>query len=421
VSTDDAYANLVLPAVVSRMRLDARDARLATELAYGTLRMRGTLDWVLSLHVDRPLADVEPSVLDVLRLGAYQLLYTDIPDHAAVGETAGLAGRRAVGFVNAVLRRIAGGRAAIPWPERDGDLATYLTLRYSHPEWIVRMWLAEMGAETTEALLAAGNEAPSTTIRVEEALHDEVRRHLQEAGLEVDQGRWSPRALRVRGGGRPDSWPGWSQGWFGVQDEASVLVADALAPAPGEVVVDLCAGPGGKTAALAAAGGRVVALEPHAGRAGLVAGTLGRMCAGGRVVVVRADGRHPPVRAGVDAVLVDAPCTGLGVLRRRPEARWRLREADVEQLADLQFELVRAGFDLLREGGRLVYAVCTVTSAETTGVLDRLLSAEPAAAAVEILPGVPRAAGVASGPGLQLLPHVHATDGMFVACVERRP
>jgi 16S rRNA (cytosine967-C5)-methyltransferase len=415
VRTTDAFANLVLPAEIDRARLSARDAGLATELTYGMLRMQGTLDWIISVYSTRSPDRIEPPVLDALRLGTYQLLYTDIPEHAAVAETVGVV-QGPVGFVNAVLRQIAREKGSIPWPQPGGDLASYIHICHSHPGWIVRLWLDELGPHDTEALCRANNVFPGVGVRVNTSRvsPEDLRTRFRDAGLDVQPGRYAPDALLVRGGGRPQSWPGFGEGHFAVQDEASVLAADAT-DATG-TLADLCAGPGGKTARLARDGALVVASDVHLERARLVRENIGRL--GGLVVVVQADGRVPPVRRSVDGVLVDAPCSGLGVLRRRPEARWRVRPDDVVRSAELQAELVRAGFELLRPGGTLVYAVCTVTSAETTNVVEGFVDEEPGAELMTVHPEIPRPHGRRT-PYLQLLPHVHGTDGMFIAQIRR--
>ncbi len=415
----DAFANLVLPRAVTDARLEPRDAALASELVYGTLRMRAALDWVLSLHADRPLSEVDPPVLDRLRLGAYQLLFTQVPAYAAVSETVELVGAAgAQRFANAILRRVADQKDAIPWPSREGDLEAFLRVRYSHPGWIVRLWLEELGPRDTEQLCAANNIFPGIGLRVNTARTTtaDAAARLREAGLEVEEGRWSRDALLVRGGGAPSKWPGWSDGWLSVQDEGSVLTGEAV-PAGG-TVVDLCAGPGGKSAHLAVRCERLVALELHERRTRLVEETFQRLGRTARTLAVQADGRLPPVRdESVDAVLVDAPCSGLGVLRRRPEARWRIKPAAVDGLARLQEELLVGAWPLLRPGGVLVYAVCTVTRAETLEVVERFLDRVPGAGPQEVLPEVPRHR--AGGPYLQMLPHVHGTDGMFIAAFRK--
>lgn len=419
VRETDAYANRVLPAEIERAGLDARDAGLAAELAYGTLRMRGSVDWVVGLSSSRPVEDIDPAALDALRLGCYQLLYTKIPPHAAVAETVGcLPHAGQAGFVNAVLRAVARSLPSIPWPQPDGDPVSYLQIRHSHPAWICRLWLDELGPHDAERLCAANNVFPGIGVRVNTSRTspDELTDRFAAARLDVRSGGLTRAALTVSGGGRPDGWPGFAEGHFAVQDEASVLAGEAVAALGGSRIADVCAGPGGKTAHLAAGGGLVAAVEPRADRAAMVRDAVRRL--GGRVVVVRGDGRQPPLRGSLDAVLVDAPCTGLGVLRRRPEARWRVRPQDVARSAALQLALLRSAFELVRPGGGLVYAVCTISRAETTGVVGEFLGSEPRGELMDTLPHVGRAHAERTA-ALQLLPHVHGTDGMFLASIGR--
>jgi 16S rRNA (cytosine967-C5)-methyltransferase len=415
VRRDGSWANLVLPRELDRAGLDGRDAALATELAYGTIRMRSALDFAIASVSSRPISRIEPQLLDLLQLGAYQILFTPTPDHASVFETVRMAQPRSAPFANGVLRRLAAG--GIAWPDRQADLARHLEVRQSHPRWIVDLMIAERGPETAAAICEADNEPPPLDLRVNLARssRERVRSSLAGAGVQAEDCRWSPRGLRLRSGGRPAALPGFADGWFAVQDESSMLVVDALDPRPGQLVVDLCAGPGGKSGA-AGETARVVALDPVGARAGLVASAAGRL--GSHVHAVQADGRLPPLRALADAVLVDAPCSGLGVLRRRADARWRCKPEDVARFAELQAQLVDAGWGLVRPGGRLVYSVCTLTGAETIGVLERLLARRDAEL-VPALPAVARASGV-EAPWLQLLTHTHGTDGMFIATVGKK-
>ncbi|HVE92123.1 MAG TPA: 16S rRNA (cytosine(967)-C(5))-methyltransferase RsmB [Actinomycetota bacterium] len=419
VRTTDAYANLVLPAALRQAGLSPRDSGLATELAFGTLRMKGSADWVLSLHCDRPPERIDPPVLDALRLGVYQLLWTSVPAHAAVSETVqALGGHRGRGYVNAVLRRVAAAAHALPWPESDGDPVSYLQIRHSHPEWVVRMWLDEMGFSEAKALCSAGNHFPGIGIRATASTAD-LAAGLRQAGLQVEEGRWSSDFLGVSAGGSPTVWPGWDEGLFSVQDESSVLVVEALGLRAGMKTVDACAGPGGKTAHIAASGAMVAALEPHPTRAALVRDACSRMGVGARVVVVRADATAPPVAPGVDRVLVDAPCSGLGVLRRRPEARWRVTPDDVARCARLQSRLLNQAVGLLGPGGACVYSVCTVTAAETVDQIQSLMDSRPDLVIEPVHPEIPRPTW-RQGPWLQLVPHVHGTDGMFIARIRRQ-
>ncbi|MBP2066550.1 RsmB/NOP family class I SAM-dependent RNA methyltransferase [Streptomyces iranensis] len=450
VDERDAYANLVLPPLLRKAResaeagsgprFDSRDAALATELVYGTLRHQGTYDAVIAECVDRPLREVDPPVLDVLSLGAHQLLGTRIPTHAAVSASVELArvvlGDGRAKFVNAVLRKIAT-HDLDGWLERvappyDEDPEEYLGVRHSHPRWVVSaLWDALGGGSAgMEELLAADNERPEVTLvaRPGRSTPGEL---LAAVGEQTAMpGRWSPYAVRLTEGGEPGALEAVRDGRAGVQDEGSQLVALALANAPLEGDdrrwLDGCAGPGGKAALLAALaaerGASLLAAEKQPHRARLVAGAL----AGnpGPYQVIAADGTRPPWRPeSFDRVLVDVPCTGLGALRRRPEARWRRRPEDLEGFAPLQRGLLREALAAARIGGVVGYATCSPHPAETRAVVEDVLKGRGGAAvsaewidARPLLPGVPE---LGDGPDIQLWPHRHGTDAMYLALLRR--
>ncbi len=430
VRVDDAYTNLVLPAVLGRHGLAGRDAAFVTELVSGTIRRRGTYDAILAACVDRALAKVEAKVLDALRLGAHQLLSMRVPAHAAISTTVDLVrarvGAGAAGFANAVLRKVTAhdldAWVALVAPDPAASPVAHAVVAHSHPRWIVEQLRTAVGAGELEALLAADNEPPRVTLvaRPGRATREEL------PGAPTP---YSPYGV-VLEGGDPGAVPAVAEGRAGVQDEGSQLVALALAAAPLEgpdtTWLDLCAGPGGKAALLAALaaerGARLVAHERAPHRAGLVARAL--RSADGVLGVVAGDGTAAPFRPGAfDRVLVDAPCTGLGALRRRPEARWRRRAEDLPGLVQLQRSLVAAALDLVRPGGVVLYATCSPVLAETEGVLTSVLGSRPDAEladAAPLLPGVPDCAGPLPGT-LQLWPHRHGTDAMFLSLLRRRP
>lgn len=428
VDERDAYANLVLPVLLRERGLTGRDAAFATELGYGTLRWRGAYDAVLAACVDRPLDDVDPPVRDVLRLGAHQLLGMRVPAHAAVAATVELA-RACVGdgrarFVNAVLRRVASADKAA-WLERVApdpvaDPVGHRAVVHSHPRWVVDGLTAALGpaAGEIDALLAADNE-PAKVALVARPGRGDVAELL---ALGAEPGRWSPYAATWPAGD-PGTLEPVRAGRAAVQDEGSQLVALAVAAAdligPDRRWLDLCAGPGGKAVLLAgvgsARGARLVAAERVPHRAGLVAGAVA-----GTAAVVVADGRAGPWRPGTfDRVLADVPCTGLGALRRRPEARWRRRPEDVAALAGLQRELLAAALDAVRPGGLVGYVTCSPLPAETTDVVAAVLATRPDVVRVDargLLPGVP---DLGPGPDVQLWPHRHGTDAMYLALLGR--
>ncbi|WP_071337144.1 RsmB/NOP family class I SAM-dependent RNA methyltransferase [Streptomyces albidoflavus] len=442
VDERDAYANLVLPALLRKAREDhpdtfeARDAALATELVYGTLRRQGTYDAIIAACVDRPLREVDPPVLDVLSLGAHQLLGTRIPSHAAVSATVELArvvlGDGRAKFVNAVLRRITADdldgwleRVAPPYDEDPED---HLAVVHSHPRWVVSALWDSLGGPRAgiEDLLEADNERPEVTLvaRPGRTTSDTLL-----DGLGPDRalpGRWSPYAVRLTEGGEPGAIDAVREGDAGVQDEGSQLVALALAAAPLEGSdsrwLDACAGPGGKAALLtglaAQRGATLLASEKQPHRAGLVAKALDGNP--GPYQVIAADGTRPPWRPGsFDRVLVDVPCTGLGALRRRPEARWRRRPEDLDGFAPLQRALLRTALESVRVGGVVAYATCSPHLAETRAVVDDVLKREGGAELLDARPLMPGVPALGEGPDVQLWPHLHGTDAMYLALLRR--
>jgi 16S rRNA (cytosine967-C5)-methyltransferase len=421
VAEQDAYANLALPRLLDAHGVSGRDAALATELGYGTLRAQGTLDEILGRCVDRALPDVEPGVLDLLRLGAYQALRTRVPPHAAVATTVDLAHAvghgRAAGFVNAVLRRV----VVLGWDAWVGELTAgagavrTLAVRTAHPDWIVEAFARALGNDLEQAELAllADDERPRTHLVAWPGRSTPAELLESVAG---EPGPYSPYAVRMSGGD-PAAVPAVRERRAGVQDEGSQLCAIALASAAmdgrDERWLDLCAGPGGKAALLAALaaerGARLTANEVREHRAELVR----RVTEAWAVEVRVGDGRTlPGIDGGYDRVLLDAPCTGLGALRRRPEARWRRRADDVSQLVTLQRELLAAALRLVRPGGLVAYVTCSPHPAETVEVVAGLPLVDARAA----FPGVE---ALGAGPTVQLWPHRHGTDAMFCAMLRR--
>ncbi|PZU31511.1 MAG: methyltransferase [Microbacterium sp.] len=436
VHTSDAYANLLLPRAIARAGLSGADAALATELAYGTLRREGTYDAIIADAAGRPVSAVDPAVLDALRLGAHQLLAMRTPSHAAVNETVRqvrqAAGSSASGFANAVLRRISE-RSREEWVERLDAAARSdderLSVRYAHPVWVIRAFrralAAEGRADELESLLDADNASPTVTLAALPGL--------AERPADSTPTPYSPIGFRSAGGD-PGAVVAASDGRVRVQDEGSQLAALALARAvpvtPGEVWLDLCAAPGGKTAVLAAEalahGARLEANELSPARAGLVRDSVAGVPLD--VPVSEEDGRVRAGRGRYDRILVDAPCTGLGALRRRPEARWRKQPADVPALASLQTELLDAAVGAVKPGGIVAYVTCSPHLAETTGIVaevlhthaDTLEELDARALVAAISNAEIDLAGAGASRRAQLWPHRHGTDAMSISLLRRR-
>ena len=416
VNRDAAWTGPAVDAALRDSGLDARDRAFAANLAFSTLRWRGTVDWALRQVVRRPLEEVEPGLLDVLRLGAWQLLYGQVPDRAAVS-TAADVGRavlpaRTVGFINGVLRGLARRRASLPWP--DAESTAGRALRLGYPEWVVVAATERFGADADREL-EAGNRPPELTVRVSRP-DPELRAELTAAGATVADGRLATEALRLDGIS-----PGAVTAGFGdrlvIQDEASMVVGRTVAAVldRGVAVLDACAAPGGKSTHLAELGLAVTAADRHPGRLRQAAELADRLSL--PLAVVVADGTRPPWRPGTfPGVLLDAPCSGLGVVRRRPELRWRRTAADIAELAALQDRLLAASAGCVAPGGALVYSVCTWTRQETVDVIERFLERTPAFV-LEAVPG--DLAGATPGPGLQLGSAAHGSDGMFIAVLRR--
>lgn len=418
---DGAYANVMLPSLLRGTDLDARARAQATDLVYGTLRRRRSLDALLVPVLDRDLDALDPPVRAALRLGTYQLV-DGVPPHAAVGETVGALARarpRAKGYANAVLRRVADLGPPWPWPE--GDDVTAVGVRTSMPDWIVERLRADLGPVDADAALTAAGEPAELTLRPNpmRTTAAALRAELETAGAHVEPGGLVGDALVVRGAGDPAALPAVVEGRATPQDQASQAVAALVGTRAGARVLEIGAAPGGKSTALAEATddrATIVACDVRATRLGLVTRASARLGLRGVHPVV-ADGRATPFPpASFDRVLLDAPCSGLGVLRRRPEARWRIAEDSVAALAALQRELVLAAAALVRPGGRLVYSVCTLTRAETTGVDDET---RPALAGFVPEPPPP-APWQPWGRGALLLPQAAGTDGMYVLSLVRR-
>ena len=418
VNEQGAWSNILIEGELSRTRLKGPDRGFFVRLVRGVLERQGALDWALGLCLHRSLSGLEPWPRELLRLGAYQILFTDVPGFAAVDTTValakGLVGRPVSGLVNAALRRLARERTRLPWPDRTVDPLGYLSTRESHPRWLVERWLQRFGVEASVALCAANNTPPVLTVRTNllRTSRQLLAATLAEAGYVVRESRLTPEALYLQGEGYLRNLAAYREGLFIVQDEASMLAARALGPLPGEKVVDACAAPGGKTTHLAALAGdqaQVLAIDINQNKLSQVKARAARLGLES-IRTLHGDARRlgEIAPAGFDAAMLDAPCSGLGVIRRRPELRWRRHQGELAQLQTKQLELLAGVAAAVRAGGRLAYAVCSFEREETEDVLLGFLSS--LAGHDWRMCGEPRV----------LLPHIDGTDGFFFAVMQRQ-
>jgi 16S rRNA (cytosine967-C5)-methyltransferase len=434
VSSAGAYADLLLHSALGRSTLNAPDRAFATDLVYGTLRWRGKIDYYLSHFVEQDLAKLEPLVASTLQLGAYQLLQPErVPVSAAVDQSvrciraAGVS--RATGLVNAVLRRFSLERDKIALPSVHDDPTAHLTHALSLPRWLAERWIERFGVEGAVALAKASNEPPPLTIRTNRARGDagELLQDLLENFPNATACRFARDGIVLGRKGNPARDQGFLAGRFTVQDEASQLVVALLDPQPGERVLDICAAPGGKTTAIAervGPSGSVVAVDRHTRRLDLVQRAGRRLGLTGIRTVARDATRSLAELApegGFDRILVDAPCSGLGTLRRNPDAKWRVKPGDPARLTEIQRALVGSAATVLRPGGALVYSACTVLAEENEEIARHFLHRSRNFAPIP-KDAVPDEVKTVADPDgfLRTFPHIHDTDGFFAARFERR-
>lgn len=455
VEEDRSYSNLLLHRSLERLSLSRADAGLATELVYGTIQRLNTIDHYLGRFVKGGLDKLQPWVRNLLRLSFYQLSYLDrIPPHAAVSEAVNIAKRRGhqgiSGMVNGVLRSVLRQKDQL-MPPANGSAAERIALAQSHPLWLAERYVDRYGPVRAEAILAANNKSPHTSARVNRVklTPGQLADKLAAAGLGVRFSPLAPAGLLIEGGGNLALTPWYAEGLMSVQDESSMLVAEAVAPAAGMAVLDCCAAPGGKTAHLAELmgdKGRVVACDVFEHKEQLIAAQAKRLGLAS-IETVLADARELRNRypaASFDRILLDAPCSGLGVIRRKPELKWYKEEADIPAVAALQKELLAAVHGLLKPGGILVYSTCTTEPEENEEQINAFLAEHPeferlpfpetlvaswnaqeaagsSDAAVDPLPLVPSAARMtelreqATRGMVQLLPDDYGSDGFFIA------
>lgn len=433
VEVEGAYANLLLQKTISRLS-DSRDRQFVTLLVNGVLKHRLTLDYALRLHLSKPMSALPHEVRAILRIGAFQLLYVDkVPMAVAVNESVELAKPfpKFTGLVNVVLRKVLTKGWDISWPDSKRETVRYLSVRYSHPEWMIQRWLKRWGRDETEALCQANNEPAITWIRTNtlKISRDDLANLLIQEGVGVEFGMRVPESLKIQNFGAIERMESFKAGYFTVQDESSQCVAHVVAPQAGQNVLDACSAPGGKTTHLAQImrdEGVILAFDVHTHKLELIdqlAQRLGITC----IETQLGDARDLP---GIklysqQRVLVDAPCSGLGVLRRRADLRWQKTEQDLQCLPSLQLAILERAASCVEVGGDLIYSTCTIEPEENFELIKKFRSTHPEFIPVNLVDDLPfkledaRDLQQATKGMLQLLPHRHGTDGFFLAKFRR--
>ncbi|WP_036666166.1 16S rRNA (cytosine(967)-C(5))-methyltransferase RsmB [Paenibacillus sp. FSL H8-0457] len=434
VEQEGAYSNLLLNSALQKSSLAKSDAGLATELIYGTISRLNTLDYFLDKFVNKGVRKLQPWVRALLRISLYQIVYLDrIPDHAVVSEAVNLAKRRGhqgiSGMVNGVLRNILRQKETLAIPEDMTD-AQRISLLHSHPQWLVERWISQYGTEATEAICAANNEPPAVSVRVNTTMisRDDMLELMGSHGLDASPSSVSPYGIVVKGAGNMALTDWYRDGMISIQDESSMLVAEAVQPEPGMRILDCCAAPGGKSAhmgELMKDEGSIVANDIHAHKGKLISDQASRLGLDS-ISIVTGDAldladRFEP--ASFDRILLDAPCSGLGVIRRKPDLKWGKSQEDIHEIAALQLRLLESVSTLLRPGGILVYSTCTIEPMENEGVVSAFLEGHSEFAIAEDGLGALSRLGensLARGGGIQILPQHYHSDGFYIARLGRR-
>ena len=419
-----AYANIALAREINRQKLSDQDRRFITELVYGTIKAGATLDWMIGHYINRPLDKIAPVILNILRMGMYQMFFlSKIPVSAACNQAVELTKKYGhtgtVKFVNAVLRNAGRSPEKIVYPDRQKHTAKFLALTYFHPEWLVNRWIKRLGVEETEELCRINNLTPPLCLRTNtlKNTREELLMILEKEGVSAEPSKWTPEGIVCHSYPSLSTLKSLRDGLFQVQDESSMLVAHVLDPKPGEFIIDTCAAPGGKSthiAALMQNKGRILSADIHDHKLTITrenAERLGITMIETKVLDATQIGDQYPSQA--DRVLVDAPCSGLGVLRRKADSRWRKEESMLRELPILQQEILRSAAQCVKVGGILVYSTCTTEPEENQQVVEKFLQDRPNFVLEKTSSFIPTP--VDDAKMIQLWPHVDQVDGFFIA------
>ncbi len=431
VLRENAYANLALKRVLEKTTLSRVDKALVTELVNGTLKNLIKIDYIAGQFIK--VKKLDAHIEDIIRIGIYQILYLDrVPDSAVCNEAANLARKYsnegAVKFVNGVLRNISRGKEQIALPDKAKQPVKYLSVTYSHPEWIVKKWLEDYGFDFTEALLSANNETPPFTVRVNKlkCSKEELMEQLKKEEIEYSEGFYNEEALNIRGTSSIEEKESFQRGLFQIQDESSMLVGHVLDPQSGELIIDVCSAPGGKSthaAELMQNQGEIIARDVHEHKLELIKQSCKRL--GIHIVkpeLFDAKELDHKLVGKADRVLVDAPCSGLGVLRRKADLKWKKNPDNFEELSKLQLQILSKSAEYVKPKGVLIYSTCTINKSENLKVVEAFLKSREDFILEDISPLLPEnlASDTKSKGYAEIFPNIHHIDGFFIARLRRR-
>lgn len=433
INEKGAYSNISINHYLEEYEPKEIDKAFITELVYGTIKWKLKIDYIIEQFSSVRIKKISPWILNILRLGVCQLLFTDkIPESAACNESVNLAKRyghaASSRYVNAVLRNIARGSSTIRYPAKDEEYEQYLSVYYSHPQWMVREWLGRFGQEFTESLLEVNNRVPEFTVRVNllKVSKEQFMEHLNELGMQAAPGKYIEEAVTVQNPSSIFKTDAFTKGYFQVQDESSMLVAKVLDPKPGELVMDMCSAPGGKAthiAQLMGNQGKVVARDVHQHKVKIISDAAKRLGLDIiRTEVFDATQVDQEYMGMADRVLVDAPCTGLGIIRRKPDIKWARNTEDKEEIIKLQSAILDNSARCVKPGGVIVYSTCTIEREENEDVIYQFLHRNQAYEPVDVSRLLPEGLHkpTASQGYIQLFPNIDRTDGFFIAKMRRK-
>ncbi len=427
IDRTDAYLDKLLDIEIKNSTLSGLDKSLLFEIVHGVTRWLGRIDWILNGFYKGQFSKCIPNVKNAMRVALYQILFLDkVPDYAAVNDAVEfvkkLQGQKPADLTNAVLRNIIRSKDSIRYPDENEDVVAYLSAYYSHPTWLVKRWVNRYGKETTEKFLIANNNKPSLIIRVNNLVTDtaELKSLLNSVDLKFSDGKYLPEFIHMANLSNITDWEYFRKGYFSVQDESTGLPVKLLDLQPGMRVLDLCAAPGGKTAFMADVmknRGEIVALDRFESRLKILRKNLDRLKVT-NVTSVTIDANEFTDETGFDRVLVDAPCSGLGTLTKKPDLKWKRDLGDIRNIVNIQYELLKRGAGLLKQGGSLVYSTCTVEPEENSEIIKKFLSENSDFKLINAGSFL-SAELVAEDGSVQTFPHIHGLDGSFAAKLEK--